>query len=788
MAHYFIQQGIKPRDFIAICLNRSVELIIALIAVLKTGATYLPLDTNHPELRLELMISETKAALIVTQEMHKMLFSGFPDSPLMLVDNPSLALAYYSTEPPQQLLDPEAPAYIIYTSGSTGQPKGVLVSHRGLVNLLLSMQDILGIKPDDKAAAAATVCFDMSVFEIFLPLSAGAQLCFSVDGLLTAGVDWLIKNQINFAIATPLTWNTLLDGFEGRLPHLTLLFGGEKLTEEASQKILAVTNKAYHLYGPTEATVLVTCNLLTEKDLTIGTPIANTQVYILNEQGAPVDIGVPGELYIGGKGLALGYLNRPEITKECFIKNPFAKDPKALMYKTGDLCRYLENGKIEYIGRVDFQIKMRGFRIELGEIEYALQQHPDIKTAVVLAREDNPSISRIYFHSEKRLIAYLVVQGKQAIDTDALPLFLKKYLPDYMIPATFVFLDKIPLNFNGKIDRKALPIPLFRARQAYVAPQDALEHTLCAVFKEVLQVDRVGIYDNFRELGINSITLLTLVAKLKNATHIPLSITNILPYQTIHDVSQGLKKLVENPYLTKVIKPLNVKNKHLPIMFFIHPALAGIEVFQHLANQLESNYQSIGIDNFNKFQHNKKIKNLYDVADYYIKQIEADFRVSDNINLFGWSLGGQIAIKMAYLLEDRGLNKINVFLLNTLVANEDYLKVESDYIDGYQQKMQAYYSGGKVHVNDFRLAEEIANAELDIGNELFKKKLQKTEIKLFKAMKSADQLNVLDNYILNIPDNNIQSITENPIRVFPIESDHLNIIENTAPIINGILS
>ncbi|MGB7433976.1 MAG: amino acid adenylation domain-containing protein, partial [Candidatus Acidiferrum sp.] len=501
LAHELVKRGVGPEKVVGIFLDRSLDMVIALLAVLKSGAAYLPLDPHLPSARLAWMIEDSALRVLISQKAFASVVPAGAD--IILMDEAER----WQDNSPEDLgikVAPEQLAYLIYTSGSTGRPKGVQVSRGALLNFLWSVRQWLNFTATDRLLAVTTISFDIAGLEIWLPLLNGAQ---TIVASREAAMDgWQLKtlieqHAITFMQATPATWRLLLDSQWNGKSDLVAICGGEALPAELAERLRSRVSRLWNFYGPTETTIWSTAYEVKNNSspIPVGRPLGNTQCYILDAQCQPVPVGVTGELYIAGDGLARGYLNQPELTAEKFVPNPFSLKPGARMYRTGDLARYLPDGNIDYLGRTDQQVKIRGFRIELGEIETALKCHPAIQQAVVVVREDTPN--------NKRLVAYLVSTTSQVPESAELRTLLKQHLPDYMVPSDYVALRELPLTPNGKIDRKALPAPesTHSEDHGYVAPCDALEQYLCEAWAAVLALDKVGIRDNFFDLGGHSL-------------------------------------------------------------------------------------------------------------------------------------------------------------------------------------------------------------------------------------------------------------------------------------------
>ncbi|MGH8614417.1 MAG: amino acid adenylation domain-containing protein, partial [Gammaproteobacteria bacterium] len=506
LANGLLQRGLGRDAIIGICAHRSLELVVGLLGVLKAGAAYLPLDPDYPRERLAVILEEARPSLVLVQAR---LVNRLPEHAgrYVLLDPDLSAFAEGSAKEPETVIHGEQLAYVLYTSGSTGRPKGVGSLHKGMRNRLLWMQSAYGLTAGDAVLQKTPYSFDVSVWEFFWPLITGARLVLAgpEDHKDPECLGALIERH---GITTLHFVPSMLKAFleTADLSHCRslrrVLASGEALSAElrdAFRERLAA--ELHNLYGPTEASIDVTywdCARDAEaRSVPIGLPIANTQIYLLDTELNPVPIGVSGELFIGGVGLARGYLQRPDLTAAAFLPDPFGA-PGGRIYRTGDLARYRPDGAIEYLSRIDRQVKVRGFRIELEEIEHRLLAHPSVKQAVVVAREDKPG--------DKRLVAYLI-PTKPALDTaasvEALRAYVGTVLPDYMVPSAFVYLKALPLHPNGKLDRAQLPAPDVSAELApqYVAPRTDTETQLAQIWAEVLRVERIGIHDNFFALG-----------------------------------------------------------------------------------------------------------------------------------------------------------------------------------------------------------------------------------------------------------------------------------------------
>ena len=521
LAHYLRRQGVGTETRVAICLKRSIEMIVGLLAVLKAGCAYVPLDPEYPKERLAFMLKDARASALLTQ---RSLIENLPAQHVRAVclDEHWPEIARESKENPPNGTTPESLAYVMYTSGSTGKPKGVEVLHRGVVRLLFGV-DYVKLDADQTFLHLAPSSFDASTFEIWGALLHGARCVLFPNNVPSpAGLgDVLQKHRVSTLWLTASFFNLVIDEAPTVLSGVRqLLTGGEPLSVPHVRRALALLRetKIINGYGPTESTTFACCYRVPDRldetinSIPIGRPIGNTQVYILDEHLSPVPVGAHGEIYIGGNGLARGYFNRPELTAEKFIRDPFSGASSSRLYRTGDLARYLPDGNIEFLGRIDDQVKIRGYRIELGEIEATLGEHPRVREAVAMAREDTPG--------DRRLVAYVVLTQATSQKVEELRNFLKGKLPEHMIPSAFVFLGSLPLTPNGKVDRKALPVPDQTRPElegAFVAPRTALEKRLARIWGEVLKLEKVGIHDNFFELGGQSLLATQVISRIRTA-------------------------------------------------------------------------------------------------------------------------------------------------------------------------------------------------------------------------------------------------------------------------------
>ncbi|MBE9120010.1 amino acid adenylation domain-containing protein [Tychonema sp. LEGE 07199] len=553
LAGYLQKQGVGAEVLVGLCAERSIDLIVGMLAVLKAGGAYLPLDPSYPRDRLNLMLEDAGVKVLLIQDKLIENFRDFSNS-VIKCDRDSEQIAKESTENLTNKVTADNLAYVIYTSGSTGKPKGVAVTHKA-VNRLVLNTNYIKIEPGDKIAQASNASFDAATFEIWGALLNGAQLVGISTNITLSPHDLALElrqQQITILFLTTALFQQIARILPQAFNSLRcLLFGGETADIRWGKKVLKQnpTTQLIHVYGPTENTTFSAYYCVqdvpeTATSIPIGRPIANTQIYLLDADLQPVAIGVAGQLYLGGDGLARGYLNRPDLTAAAFIPHPFSNKSGSSLYNTGDLGRYLTDGNIEFLGRIDDQVKIRGYRIELGEIEAALCQHRQVREAAVIVREDIPD--------DKHLVAYVVtddINEKAEIDnlkSSELRQFLKQKLPGYMVPATYAVLESLPLTPNGKVDRRALPnidTDNEDLTENYVAPRTDLEEMLGKIWAKVLGKQQVSIYDNFFELGGHSLLATQLISRIRDALQVELPVSNLFEAPTVASLAKYIETM-----------------------------------------------------------------------------------------------------------------------------------------------------------------------------------------------------------------------------------------------------
>ena len=661
LAHHLQKLEVGPEVLVGMCVERSLDMVVGLLGILKAGGAYVPLDPAFPSERLALMLEDAQVPLLLTQQR---LLLRLPrhGAQVVCLDTDAAALTQHSEANPVTEATSDNLAYVIYTSGSTGRPKGVQILHRAVVNFLLSMRQQPGLTAEDSWLAITTLSFDIAALELFLPLLVGARLIVAsretaADGAALA--ETLTRARVSVMQATPITWRLLLAaGWQGN-PDLKILCGGEALPPDLAQQLLPRAVSLWNLYGPTETTIWSTVCQIKPGDevISIGRPIANTQVYLLDPQLQPVPVGVPGELYIGGDGLARGYLNRAELTAERFIPHPFSDEPGARLYKTGDLARYRADGTIEHLGRLDYQVKLRGFRIELGEIEAVLAQHLAVRQAVVVAREDVPG--------DKRLVAYVVPQPHQMPTISGLRGYLQAKLPDYMVPSAFVLLEAFPLTPNGKVDRRALPAPELtrpELQEAFVAPRTSIEEVVTGIWSQILGIEQIGIHDDFIALGGDSLMAMQVIARLRRVLQVQLSLTRFFEAPTVAQLAEIVTQLKaqDTPPRTEKAKI----HSRVPIVmvqaggsrrpfFFLHGQWTGGAFYsRELAHHLGPDQPCYLLEPY-QFDGLPTPPTFEAMAAAHIRSLRS-VQLEGPYLLGGWCNGGLVAYEMARQLHAQG--------------------------------------------------------------------------------------------------------------------------------------
>jgi len=660
MANYLWSQGLRPGQIVAISLDRTPELIASLFAVLQCGASYVPIDTNYPDGRLNLMIEDSDAAFYIGSNLK----INFPNNAVSLTIASILeSMRDLPVEPVNLMVPTESAAYIIYTSGSTGKPKGVQVAHCNVINLVYSMAKEPGICAADKIFSITTISFDAMVMEIFLPLLHGACVVLVDEETRRDGnllLEKADKDKITMMWGTSSIWHILIDsGWEKPL-NIKALIGGEPVPMPLAHQLLSKCNELWNIYGPTETTVcsLLTQITLSDNPITIGRPIANTNVYLLDANRKPVNEGQVGEIVIAGDGVSLGYLNRPDLNNERFLTNPFNLESGGKMYLSGDLGKLLPNGQVQCLGRIDHQVKVRGYRIELGEIEQALLSIDGIKTAVVIAETDI-------------LIAFIEVDSEMATEKDQIRLWrteLASQLPSFMVPHDFNILEKLPTTLSGKIDRKALLNYKSNKIIEYTEPRNETEKIVETIWKESLNREKIDIFSNFFEIGGHSLIAVRVMNKIQQQTGKKLPLSSLFEHSTIAELAQLLDtdKEIYSDYLVP-IKPEGSK----PPLFMVHGAGLNILNFRNVIGHFDDDQPVYGIQGIGPNGYDNWFESIEEMAACYIEAI-IKINPKGPYALAGFSFGGAVAFEMARQLKEQGKKVSIVALLDSYVDSSYY--------------------------------------------------------------------------------------------------------------------
>jgi amino acid adenylation domain-containing protein len=673
LAVYLQKLGVKPETLVGICGERSLEIIIANLAVLKAGGAYLPLDSTYPQERLNYIIQDTCISLILSQKHLQakiaacVTVSQNKIQIISLDDN----LPFSPTPLHPHQANSSNLAYVIYTSGSTGKPKGVEISHEALVNFAQAAVQEYEITQSDRILQFASISFDASVEEIYPCLITGGTLVLRSEEM-GYSPSLLLEKSCDYGITIldlpTAFWHLLTTELANNLqlqlpPSIRLvIIGGEAVNPKQVQiwhQLVGTSCQLINTYGPTETTVVATSYKIPHQldnlsTIPIGRPLPNLQTYILDKNLQPVPVGIPGEIYIGGAGLARGYLNRPELTAEKFVVNPFAQGEESKLYKTGDLARYLSasrdttshEGQIEYLGRIDNQVKIRGFRIELGEIESTITLHPNIQQTVVITKEDNLG--------DKRLIAYIVPHPEDTLTTEEIRGFIKQKLPQYMIPSIFIFLETLPLTLNGKIDHRALPAPeqaRYESEATFVAPRNQLELQLATIWQNILGIQIIGIHDNFFDLGGQSLLAVRLFAEIHKSFNQKLVLSTILQASTIEQLAKVIsqKKYLSN---SSYLVPIQPSGSRVPF-FCIHGAQGEVLFLKSLANHLSPDQPFYAIRAPGQNGEIAPLTCIKEMAKLYLEEIKT-IQPQGPYLLGGYSFGGLVAFEMAQQFQEQG--------------------------------------------------------------------------------------------------------------------------------------
>ncbi|WP_158795398.1 non-ribosomal peptide synthetase [Pedobacter sp. L105] len=653
LAHYFIERNIKPGDMVGVAVERSASLPITLLALIKVGATYLPIDYNFPIERINYMLKDAGATVLVTSENFRDKYR--PETEVITLEEIRGIYEKYPVENLEIEIPADSLAYILYTSGSTGNPKGVQVKHSSLLNLLLSVQQEPGMNSDDIILATTTISFDIAELEVFLPLISGATMIIAEAQAAKDGrslLELAKAEQVTIMQGTPFMWRMMLEAGWDEPLSIKVFCGGEAMAKDLARKLLGKCNSLWNMYGPTETTIYSIIKQVTLNDeiITIGKPILNTQVYILDEHQKEVPNGEVGEICIAGAGVALGYINKPDLTEEKFIDNTFSTIAGEKMYKTGDLGKWLENGEIHCLGRIDHQIKIRGYRIETEEIEFKLKNLDHIKEAIVVLFKD--ALENMH------LVAYIVSDYNADATRNAERIKgwkeeLKKVIPEYMMPDNYMVIPAIPLMANGKVDRKSLPDPILRepGLHEFKSPNTEMEVLLTKICLQNIALSEISINDNFFELGIDSLIAVKIMVQIEKqlGKRIPLSI--LIGCPTIKQLATYLENdKPDSPYKSlAAIKPEGTK----PPLYIVHGIGLNILNLYSMVSNLDPDQPVYGLQAVGLDGTVEPLDNMEAIAEFYIREI-IKHNPSGPYAIAGYSFGGVIAFEMARQLKKMG--------------------------------------------------------------------------------------------------------------------------------------
>ncbi len=689
LAAILIKNEVKKGDKVAFSLDRSIEMVVTLLAIMKSGAVYIPLDPIFPINRINYMLEDSRAVVLLTSKKYKGKYQS--NAKELILEDEWLTIRDYPTTDPEVIVSGDDLVYILYTSGSTGMPKGVQIAQHNLVNFLYSMQKQPGMTTEDKLLAVTTISFDIAGLELFLPLLTGAEIILADAATAKDGralLDIIKQEKVTIMQATPYTWRIMLEAGWDKAAPLKVICGGEALPTELAERLLNIASSLWNVYGPTETTIWSTVKQITTEDkiISIGRPIDNTSVYILDNYLKPLAPGIPGEIYIGGEGVAKGYLNRPELTAEKFVNDPFTKNAGAKMYNTGDLGRFMANGEIECLGRADAQVKIRGYRIETGEIEYQLVNGTNIKEAVVIARPDSSGIDK--------LVAFVVVNyNDETIDETAQVQNWKETLrnsvPDYMVPDNFIIVPAMPLTPNGKIDKKALAkhgAAIIDTSKEYVDPRTDIEKLLAEIWIEYLGVKKVGVHDNFFELGGHSLIAVQVMTRIEKETGKRLPLATLFENSTVEKLAkmfdEGSKSITWGSLV-----PIKPNGSKMPL-YMVHGAGLNVLLFNTLASSLSPDQPAFGLQAKGLDGVEEPLSKIEDIAAHYISAIMQQ-NPTGPYALAGYSFGGIIAFEMARQLEALGKEVKMLAMFDTYAYRSTH----------YDPLLTKVFKKGKFYVN-----------------------------------------------------------------------------------------
>lgn len=663
IAAYFIAHNVTNNDVIAVAIDRSISLVLCLLGLVKAGAAYVPIDPHLPTDRVNFILDNSGAKLLCTVQKYSEQYAGITDK--ILFDNVLLNSRSQPHSEPDVEYDGNELAYILYTSGSTGQPKGVAIERHSLLNFLLSMQKEPGINQDDILLSITTISFDIAELELFLPLICGAQIIIVDNEVAKDGralLEIIKTEQISIVQATPFTWRMILQsGWNKPLP-IKAFCGGEALPKDLADKLLEKCTELWNMYGPTETTIYCTIKKILPKEdlITIGKPIDNTQVYILDKEQHQVPAGEEGEIYIGGEGIARGYVGRPDLTSERFIDDTFSGSGGKI-YKTGDWGKMLDNGEVQYLGRIDHQIKIRGYRIETEEIEYQLKNQRDIKDALIILHEDRLG--------NKQLVAYIIAKGyftpyQRDKKIGKWKNNLKNKLPDYMVPSVFILIPRMPLMPNGKLDRKKLPIPTTKPlSRSNKKPSTETEKKITQIILNNTDFEHIGINDNFIDLGIDSLIALTIIVGIEEQFHKRLPLTILVHYPSVKLLAQFIDSASDSPYNSLI--NLKTGGDKVPL-YLVHGIGLNLFNFNSIIEHMDANQPVFGLRAAGLDGNEAPLESIETIAAYYNQEILSHDPIGPYA-IAGYSMGGIIAYEMAIQLKEAGKKVEMLAMIDTNV-------------------------------------------------------------------------------------------------------------------------
>ena len=733
-----LENGVQIGHKVGLAVDRSIDMVVALIGILKCGAAYLPFDPTYPSERIKYMLDDGEADYLIASETYRNQLQT--EAKVLTLEEIMNSLQEANERTPLPTFGTDELLYILHTSGSTGKPKGVQITHRNVVNLLLSVQDKFGIKPDDKMLSVTTISFDIAEVEIFLPLITGAEVMIaSKEEVRDAEqlLNLLDTQNISFMQATPSGWQMLLDAGWEKKYDLTILCGGEPMSLHLAQNLLKRCQNLWNVYGPTETTIYSTVNKILPDDeiISIGTPLSNTQIYFLDENLNEVKTNEIGEIYISGEGVSKGYINKPKLTSERYLTNPFVDnsgaDMSSVMYRTGDLGKLLPNGKIQCLGRVDHQIKIRGYRIELEEIEQNLLKQQNIRKAIVAAVEMQAG--------NQQLVAYIIPKNYDnthdyKVEINQWKASLKNALPAFMVPAFFYTLDTFPLTPNGKIDRNALAKNLKStepSKPTFVIATTDAEKEILAIWQKVLNKQDISITDNFFELGGHSLLAVQVMQKIGIKLNVKLPLASLFEYPSIQKLAELASAKQENIKWNSLVKIKPNGNK--TPLYFIHGSGLNVLMFYPMIKYMDAEQPVYGLQAQGLDGNLPTFSTIEEIAKAYVNEVIAD-RPNGAYAFIGYSLGGIIGLEMAKQLQKLGKEVKFLGVVDTYIGNSNFFKSTFTIVVDKilrQPKKLLFFSGQFV-----KSAQKTINYQLDHVKNLSKK--------IFQPSKLANQISLED--------------------------------------------